>query len=95
MIGLGVGVQVGNGVGVIVGVRVGVKVGVGVIEIPSTLFVGAGICIGVGVGTIWVLFSVKDCLAKATKRRAAINNSVFFTPGMYSFAKQKSTNLTS
>jgi hypothetical protein len=71
-------------VGVLVGSKVGVGVAVGLIEAPSTVFVTVGVGEGV-IGTTWLEFNVRACLVKATKRRAAINNSVFFTPGMYSF----------
>jgi hypothetical protein len=60
------------------------------------LFAGAGVAVGVGgTGTTLVEFNVRDWPIKVIKRRAAINNSNFFTTGMYSLARQLSINLTS
>jgi hypothetical protein len=78
-VGVFVGIIVGFGVGVAVGVKVAVGVAVGAIAIVG---VGVG-----GVGTTLVVSKLIDRLITIMNRRAAITNSNFLTPKMYSLAK--------
>jgi hypothetical protein len=77
----------------VVGVNFAVGVAVGAIVI-----IGVGTLVGAGVGeigTTLVVSKLIDRLMTIRNRRAAITNSNFLTPKMYSLRQQMSINLTS